>query len=1567
LGYILQNIITENIATAGNTIALPEIISKRISPNAMYFSFLPKRFMFYLIFIVCLFGSILFFACKNNTFFHNSCDFSDIKVTVIHFFLTFVRIFFKERVIKGLKYTIITVLILLWIFYFVPVISLNIPYFQRRVSFFAEKKLSEYLQTPVEIKKVEIDWLNRIALKDVKISDKDSITILEANNLTAGFKLLPALKNKWVITTVRLFGFSLNLTKETSAGKTSLEEIIEPLLKKTNDDAGINLHIHSILLRRGNFSYHVLDKPPTKGVFNPDHIIIKDISGKLSLNGLSEDSIHAEISKLSFAESAGFAVKKMTAEFSSNKDSTFVKNVILTLPHSAVFIPEASMGPGLLKNGGIAGKLNEAWFALKMESSQITLSDFREFSPELQNFTNQFTVEANLSGSVNLLNINEILISDGNNLSFAGDVNVSGLRDKNEDLYIEGQVKELKVTVKELTGILAKLNRNDVAIPKPLMKIDELLFTGDICGCPGNMQMHGTLSSSIGSIQTNMLIGYRPGTDRTLTLKGDVSSSGLQINKLFEEGNPYGITRFEAEMDLTKLYRQAPSGAITARINEAQYKGYNYENIYLSGMFKNNEYEGIMNIDDPNGNLSVKGFFRNGGENSVFDFDALLTDFRPEKLNLSNKFKNPVISLAVSAMFEGNNPDDFNGFIDINDFAFHTEKDSLNIHNLHIEAYTPSPLSKQLSISSDILNGEVKGNYSFSALTSDLLATAEKYAPALIRSVKEKKKPLPAPSNDFDFYFTVNNTDDLTKILNIPVSIVDTGYIKGHYSSLSDSLDTEIDIAALNMGKTSVKNMNIRLKTDGDNLNMNLHSSIPYKNNVLNSIDISSYVKNDSLISTLFWSNDNREKYKAEIDVTALFLGESIEIAVQPAQIVIKDSLWKVAPALITVENDNVNIDNFLITRENQHIHLDGKISKNPQEKLLLDLKDIEISYIFDIVNTSKIRFGGKATGEINARDLPDSRMIEGRIEVRDFSFNDVVLGKLNLSSEWDDERQGILLLGSIYSSDSTWTDVNGYIFPVGENQGLSLFFDANDLNIAFLYKYLDAFSNKVSGRGFGNIHLYGSFNDVFLEGSAFVKEGNLGITLLNTDYSFSDSIRMDKNSITTQNTLIRDKDGNTGSLTLNFQHHSFRDLKYDLDMSINNMLVYDVTQHMKPELYGKVYASGTARIDGTEDFINISANARSEAGTSVGFNFMEYSTAEKYDFITFIHKNGKEHSLLPDQESEKKKSDTIMDYNLDFMLNATPEATFELTLDSISGDKIQGNGNGALHVLYGKRNALQMFGNFNIMDGIYNFSLQQLIRKRFNIREGSTVSFNGDPLNAALGIVASYNITANIQDLDQALVFETANTNIPVNCILKLDGALQNPTISFDLQLPNSNSELERQIRSFIDTEDMMTRQIIYLLVLNKFYTPDYSHNDFRTNEFSAVASSALSAQLSNILSSISDKVQIGTNIRSRQDGIKDTEIEMILSSRLLNNRLLFNGNFGYKDNDIQQSAFVGEFDLEYKLNRSGEISLKAYNHANDLYHYTTKSLTRQGVGIMLRKDFSILSEIFRRRKKKN
>ena len=1446
---------------------------------------------------------------------------------------------------------------------------LNIPAVQRKVMNFSETKLSDLLQTSVTIGKIDISWLNRFSFKEVRINDQKGAVLLKADNITAGFKLLPRLQKKWVLTTVRLFGVTCHINRETAQSESNIQFLVDALSGKTEGDRNVALQIESILIRRGSINYDVLDKEHAKQSFNPDHINIENLNGKFSVKHYSKDSILVQMSKLSFKEKAGLTVTKASARMHGNPDSLNIENLSLTLPRSSILIPLAAIRSA--RRDSLPLLSTQSPLSIRLASSTITPNDFACFTPVLRDFMDKIGVSADISGFINSISLDKLTVMYGKAMLFSGSLNLNNLTSKEEELYLFGQVTNFHTTTKGLQRVLTNFNRQYKSLPEPVMKIEELNFTGEISGFTNHLVAFGNLSSPIGSIQMDMMIGQQSNKDTTLYFKGLMESSELQIDSLFEEGNPFGKIRFQVELDMAQPHGKALSGTINAHINELEYHTYNYTNIYLSGRYSENEYEGLVLVNDPNGQLEMQGLFRNEDEKPVFDFKAQLTGFRPDNLHLTKRFEKPALSLGLKANFTGNNPDDFKGFIEMKDCAFETEKDRFFIDELRIETAAIEQTQKQINISSSLLTGEIRGNYSFSTLLPSLFQTVENYLPSVIHSVDVQKKD--EKENVFNFNFTVDNTESVSKTLLFPVEILQKTVIQGHYNSVTHSLATTIDAPSLRVGSYHLENGKMRIDNTDEAINLQINVSQNGNNHIENQLHLNAEIKDDRIFSTAKWANNSDEKYEATLTTSTLFINEPdrndvrklrAEITIPPTQVILKDTIWTIEPASLTISDGRIMIDNFYLTNESQYLHFNGVISDHPNDVLLLDLNDIEISYIFNILNKPQIQFGGHATGTIQARDLLDSRMIEGRLEVENFSFHNAVQGKLKISSEWDKDRQGILLIGSIYKTDSIYTDVEGHIFPIGPEKGLSLNFNANELNLAFLQKYMKSFADSINGLGFGEARLYGPFSEINLEGTPYVKDVNMKVNLLNTSYTFSDTVYLDKQSIRTRNTTLYDRDKHTGSLDFILNHTNFKNMSYQLDIIVDNMLVYDLPERINPEIYGKVYATGTATISGTEGSILVDGNIRSNPGTSVGFNFANNSTVSNYDFITF--KDYAENDTITDNNISESKDNNQsgLYYMLNFNVVVTPDAQFELMMNPATGDKISASGNGNFQIQYGSQSDIQMFGNYFISGGIYNFNLEQILRKRFNIRDGSIVSFHGNPLEADLNINAIYNLAANIQDLDEQLINNTASPTVSVNCVLKLDGHLQNPAISFDLELPNSNTDLERQVRSFIDTEDMMIRQIIYLLLLQKFYTPDYSRNDFRTNEFSAVASQALSAQLSNIFNSFTDKVQVGTLIRARQDGIKDTEIDMLLSSQLLNNRLLFNGNFGYKDNFIQSNAFVGEFDLEYKLTRSGEINLKAYNHANDLYRYT-KSLTRQGVGVMFRKDFNLITDLFRRKKK--
>ncbi|MDR1675030.1 MAG: translocation/assembly module TamB domain-containing protein [Tannerella sp.] len=1430
--------------------------------------------------------------------------------------------------------------------------------------------LSSQLNVPVKIGKVELVWLNRLVLSDVSLDDRRGERLFEAGHVSAGFKVWPLLRKKCVFTTVRLFNFSLHLHRETSAAPLNLQFILDAFASRdtTAQPPNINLQIHSILFRNGSIRYDVADMPDASRKFDPNHVLMEKLNGQISLDIPDSDSLNIRVRTLSFRERSGFRLEKLSTRLSGNRQGVAFDEFDIRLPETQLQITDARVR--FHGADSVASTPADVSVELRLNASGLSLRDFAAFVPALRHFPEKTELSAEVSGFPNDMRVRQLTLKQNSALSFQGEMELKNLLQP-ETTYLFGRIDRLQVTAARLSEIAGRLTEKPFALSAPLRRLGHIDFAGEISGFTDHLVAYGKLQSDIGSLETDMLIGHRREEHIAFYLKGRVASSELDVSRLFDEGNPWGTVRFSAELDVSYPADSSLAGNILAQVNQMDYRGYRYENILLAGHFGRQEFHGRLEVNDTGGKLRAEGFVRDNGEHSVFQVSARLADVRPDKLHFTGSYDRPQMSLNLSAHFTGNHPDNFVGQIVVDDFSFQTAEKSFRLDTLQIDAVNGED-DRKLTVRSDLLNGEINGRYSFASLAPSLLHTLQTYLPSLPLESREQ-----TAGNAFSLTMTLENTESLADMFRLPFANVEQGQISAQYDNLRHTFRLNAMLPKFRIGKSVFEYGSLGLDNPDGRIRLQAKTTFFHKKGARNTLQLDSEAADDRIGTRLSFESMKEQNSiaRATFTTSTLFVTDRdgngrpslrTEVTLEPNRIVVRDSVWNMEPASVTVMNGNTTIDNFYISKGEQYLRINGTASvRNPKETILVNLNDIELSHIFDIVNIPALQFGGRATGTVSLNSLYGTPVMNTQLEVQHFSFNQVEQGYLKLFSEWDSDQEGILLMGTIYRNDSTWTDVDGLIFPAGPREGLSLRFAARDIDLAMLHPYVDGFTKVIGGRAYGDIHLFGPFSKLSFEGSAFVREGRIGVDFLNTDYTFSDTVYLTPASIRGKEMAIQDKSGNRGTVSFEVQHTYLKDFTFQADVRAQNLLVYDAPERTNPQIYGMVYSSGNARIQGNEQLVTVDATLQSNPKTNLEFKFMNSSTAGEYDFIRFRDPPA---GATPRQTAtvvSPANSDGGAEVRVNCLIEVTPDASLGLVMDPVSGDRIRGNGSGDMQIAYDSRtDMLSMHGSYTIRNGNYNFSLQQLIRKDFQIREGSRIDFGGDPMEANLNLQAIYFLTANIEDLDQSLSKETLRTSVPVNCVLNLNGRLQSPAISFDMELPNSSGELARQVKSFIDTEDMMARQIVYLLALNKFYTPDYSMNASRSDEFSAVASSALSAQLSNILNSLTDKVQIGTNIRSRQDDVTNPEVEMLLSSRLLDNRLLFNGNFGYKNSSIQTNAFIGEFDLEYRLTPGGEIRLKAYNHANDLYRYH-KAMNRQGAGIMFHKDFSTLSEIFRRRKK--
>jgi hypothetical protein len=397
---------------------------------------------------------------------------------------------------------------------------------------------------------------------------------------------------------------------------------------------------------------------------------------------------------------------------------------------------------------------------------------------------------------------------------------------------------------------------------------------------------------------------------------------------------------------------------------------------------------------------------------------------------------------------------------------------------------------------------------------------------------------------------------------------------------------------------------------------------------------------------------------------------------------------------------------------------------------------------------------------------------------------------------------------------------------------------------------------------------------------------------------------------------------------------------------------------------YGKAYAGGRVNISGTPEVINFNLDLRTRPNTKVTIPIETSSSAGETDFITFIEstdnmtaaeKRRVRRDKIQKLKEDKKGSSEI---NVIINLEATPDAQVQLIMDAKQGDLIWATGAGNLRLTYNSKDEdFKMHGGYEISKGEYLFSIQSIISRKFDIMEGSQLRWTGSPYEAFLTIKARYPLNASLNEIIEDPNIRTTVTRI--HCLLYLTGTIRNPNIKFDLELPNADEEMRRQLRSVINTEEAMNRNIASLLALGHFYM----ENTTGSSELSSVGFSTLSSQISSWISKINNDLNVGLNYRPIYDGsTTSSEFDVAVSSRFLNDRLLFNGNFGYRE-DVTNSPNISnniiDFDLEYKLFPSGKLRLKGYNHSNNSYF--KQAPNTQGVGILYREDFDSFSGLVR------
>lgn len=1431
---------------------------------------------------------------------------------------------------------------------------------------FIAKELSNILGTELTIGRVDIGLLNRIIIDDVLLDDQSGKEMLKITRLSAKFEILPLFNGKITISSVQLFGFNISLNRETPESRPNFKFVLDALASKDTlkTENSIDLRINSVLIRRGKLAYDVFSERETPGKFNPQHVKLHNIIANISLKALQSDSINASIKRLSIDEQSGFELKKLSMKLVANTKSMYIDHFDIELPGTSLKMDTIYMHYDSL--AALDHFADNARFSFRTLPSHVTLKDISPFVPALANFKDKVHLALEVNGTLNQLNCPKLEVDAGDQFSLRGDVSFQDLS-RPQDTYVFGNLSNLAIDSEGIGFLFRNLSPNYNGIPPLLQHLGDVSFRGEVSGYFTDLVTYGLLRTDIGSVKTDLKLSSNKDKG-VFSYSGAVKTTDFELGKLLANEKLGKIT-FNLDVKGNHKQKQYPSIILKGLIAAVEYSNYPYENITLDGEYNKGGFGGEITLDDENGSIRLNGGINLAQKTPTFNFNAEISKMRPHDLHLTPNYEDTEFSLKVKANFSGGSIDNMIGDINIDSLLFTAPEKFFFMRNMNISA-THHDNQNQLKLTSEFVKASIEGNYLYHTLPISVMNIMRRYVPSLILP---DKKPVET-NNNFSFDIHLFNTDILPIVFDIPLKVYTHSVIKGYFNDKAQRLRVEGYFPRLQYDHTFIESGLILCENPADQFKGKVRFNHLKKEGAV-SVSVETQAKDDQVSATIHWGNNSAATYSGQFAAVASFIrtvGEKpllkTVVDVKRTDILLNDTLWQIHPSQVVIDSGKIDVNDFYFSHKDRFIRIDGRVSDQANDTLKVDLKDINVGYIFDIVNFDDVDFKGDATGTAYASGVFKSPVMNTRLHFRNFTFNNALLGAMDIYGAWDNDKRAIFLDAHMEEQGLSKTHVIGNIYPLKPESGLDLSIETDRTNIGFLEFYMKSIVENLQGRASGKAHLFGKFKALNIEGS-LMTDASLKIGILNTSFAVKDTIRLSTTGIAFDKIHISDIEGHSGTMNgkLNFRH--FRDMNYNFEFNVNNMLVMNTKETADAPFYGTVYGTGNATLNGNPQELRINAAVTTNRNTNFVYINGATASAASSQFIKFVDKTPRRnvqdsiyaasaYELAQKEMEEESKTDI----RLNILIDATPDATMKIIMDPVAGDYISGKGSGSIRTEFFNKGDVKMFGNYRISQGIYKFSLQEVIRKDFIIKDGSTLTFNGPPLDATLDIQAAY--TVNSASLNDLIPNETgliSQPNVKVNCMMDLTGNLVRPTIKLGLELPNERDEIQALVRNYISTDEQMNMQILYLLGIGKFYPQDNTGNTQNSNVMSSVLSSTLSGQFNNLLSQIIDNNNwnIGTNFSTGDKGWTDMEIEGILSGQLLNNRLIVNGNFGYRDNPLANTNFVGDFEAEWLLTRTGDVRLKAYNETNDRY-YTRTNLTTQGIGIMYKKDFNKWNELY-------
>lgn len=1434
---------------------------------------------------------------------------------------------------------------------------------------------SRELKTEIRISGLDLSWKNGLIMEEVLVKDHRNAILFSAQEL--GVKIRKFSMKNHIVHVQRVYIDQGVVQLLTHRGDSSLnlQYIIDHFASSdttqvTDTTAGPawDLSVGSVNLVDTRFHLQDENEPPTPLGMDYTNIDVSGINLSLTDIGFDADTIRVNIGHLSAVERSGFVLHHLSGEFEVSPAFLKAHNLKIQTDHSDL----ALSFDFLYKRWAAYNDfLNEITIQAKIEPSSLDLQDIGYFAPELLVMEDRIRLSGDIRGTVSNFKARNFRFAYGKNTYFYGNISAHGLPNV-EETFIDLNIKALNTTKEDIESLRIPGDLRQLELPGLLANIGVVSVKGHFTGFYNDFVANANLKTNLGNVTTDLTLKREKGSP-LLSYKGQLDVAHFDFGRLIGEEDEIGRITFRSAINGRGFDLENAVVSMNTHIDSAMLHGYNYSNIDITGALDQKKFTGNLEVKDTNLLMSFTGLVDLNDSLPKFDFTANIEQAQLFTLNLLKRDSIQDLAVRIKADFSGSNLDNIDGVISLENTVYKEGHKIISMDKFSLLTKQDTASGKSYHLTSDFVNADVTGNFSFSALIPSLSTFIQNYLASF--TLKDSLiTNYQATNQVMKYNVQFFKTDEVTDVFLPVLRLAPNSSLDGFYNEEEGVLVANGHSPSLQLAGFEFDNWYLEAKTRKDNLSIKTGSEHLYLKKMkppsdsieikLDSFNLVSNVHHDSVLFAFAWRSALKQStlqgHVSFIDSPA------IRMKFTDFDVYLADKHWTVDPTNMTlIDSTYLNFHNLSFIAPDQFLKLNGSVSTSLEDTLQVSFNKVDISNLdYFLGYGSGIDVDGSLSGLVKLTNLYKNISVYSDLHVDRFKFNKELLGDAEFLVGYDAHSERFDVESRIVYTGNIGQNIpfllKGSYYMEKNNPHFSFDLDLKNLNLRIVRPFVASFMTGLNGLASGHVTIKGTPAKPVLHGQVKLMRTEFKISYLNVMYSLADVVEVDTGGFFFNKISIFDSLGHKAVLNGRITHNYFKNFRLGLFVDLDDFSAFNNNRSQNNIFYGTARGTGNVSITGPINEISINVKAQTGGGTHVIIPIDLTQSVGQSDFIIFIKPKT---DTLENLHKHTKGSTTDLFLNL--TLAVKPDAVVEVFFPEQLGN-LKASGNGNLLMTMTPTTGFSLAGNYTITKGSFLFTFRNLLRLPMTIKEGSKIMWAGDPADANISLSAYYKTKAPLKGLTTSPDLE--GVRVPIECNIRLGGKLLNPDISFGLAMPNAEESIKTEVFSAIDTNNVqsVTEQTIYLMLMNQFMPVVSSKSNV---DVGATGVSLVTNQVNSWLSQVSSNVNVNLNYRP---GTSTTaqEFDVGLSTQLFDDRLLIDGTFGmnsYSNTTLKQgSTIVGDVNLAYSLSKNRRWWVHAFNRTNSLTILNNNSPYTQGVGVTWKRDFVSFNDLFKRLKKK-